>query len=166
MSRPSNAWIDSLADNLKQQGRDAAEAYGRDQHRTGVITAQAPAFFTALTLCLEEDFAAIRGRLQGSAVASDTTVARISPSELHLTRARFPWFDATFKHTGDTIALDYAKERGTVPALTPNRQSAHFTFQVDAHDRLSLAESFADAPRSFTAPEDLSRHLVELLFTV
>ena len=166
MSRPSTDWIDTLAEDLKQQGREAAEAYGRDQHRAGIIAAQSPAFFTALTLCLEDDFAAIRARLQGSAIASETVVERKAPMELHLTRARFPWFDATLKHTKETLVLDFAKERGTAPNLTSTRQSAHLTFQIDAHDRLCLIESFADTPRSFSAPEDLSRHVVEVLFTL
>ncbi len=168
MSRPSTDWIDTLAEDLKQQGREAAEAYGRELHRAGIVTAQSPAFFTALSLSLEDAFTTIRSRLQGSAVASETAIERTTPSELHLTRTRFPWFDATLKHTGDTFALNYAKLRTTAPdpTLAPERQSAHFTFQVDAQDQLSAAESFADSPRRFTAPEDLARHLVEILFRV
>ncbi len=163
MSKP---WIDALAEETKQGGREAAEAYGREQHRAGIVDEQGKPFFTALVFALEQDFAEMRSRLQGSAVACETAVHRISATEVHLARARFPWFEAALRHDGDTVALDYTGGRGVTEtnAASVERHSARFMFQVDGQDKLSIAESFAEKPLSFHEPDELSKHITGLLF--
>ena len=167
MSQP---WIEKLAEDVKQKGHDAAEAYGRQLHRSGIIAEQGKTFFTALVLVLEQDFAEMRSQLQGSAVSCETSVQRNSPSEARLTRSRFPWFDATLKHAAEDIVLEYEQGRGVAnEQLThpsTDRQTAHFSFQVDAADRMTIAESFDETQRQFAQPEDLAKHIVELLFHV
>lgn len=164
----SKAWIDTLAEEIKQQGREAAEAYGREQHRAGIVAVQSKGFFTELALSLDQDFAEMRSRLQGSAVACETAVERRSPTELHLRRSRFPWFDARLKQDGEGIVLDYAKGPGVAAGQTlgtgADRRSAHFIFQVDGSDRMSVAETFAETPRQFTEAAELSQNLTEILF--
>ncbi len=164
----SREWIEKLADDTKHKGRDAAEAYGRQLHRSGIIADQGKAFFTALILCLEQDFAEMRAQLQGSAVSCETSVQRNSPSEVRLTRSRFPWFDATLKHSAEDIVLEHEQGRGVaneqLTHSSTDRQTAHFSFQVDSADRMLVSESFAETQRQFARPEDLARHIVELLF--
>jgi hypothetical protein len=162
------AWIENLADEIKDKGRDAAESYGRDQHRAGIVDAEGKIFFTSLATCLEQDVAEIRSQLQGSAVSCETSVVKESPTQVKLSRDRFPWFDASVKHENETIVLDYARGRGAAEdknlRASAERQTACFAFQVDAQDRLSAAESFGDDPQTFHQPEELSKHIVELLF--
>jgi hypothetical protein len=162
------AWIENLADEIKDKGRDAAESYGRDQHRAGIVAAEGKIFFTALVTCLEQDLTEIRSQLQGSAVSCETSVVRDGPAQVKLSRDRFPWFDATLKHVDETIMLDYARGRGAAEdknlRSSAERQTVSFAFQVDAQDRLSVAESFGDDPQTFDQPEGLSKHIVELLF--
>ncbi|MEO6803430.1 MAG: hypothetical protein ABI197_09340 [Granulicella sp.] len=162
------AWIENLADDIKNEGRDAAESYGRDQHRAGIVAGEGQVFFTALVTCLEQDVAEIRSQLQGSAVSCETSVVKDGPAQVKLSRDRFPWFDATLKHEGETIVLDYAKGRGAAEDKnlreSTERQTACFAFQVDGQDRLSTTEAFGDDPHTFHQPEELSKHIVELLF--
>jgi hypothetical protein len=164
------AWIENLADEVKDKGRDAAENYGRDQHRAGIVDAEGKVFFTSLVTCLEQDVSEIRSRLQGSAVSCETSVVKDGPTQVKLTRARFPWFDATLKHDDEKIVLDYAQGRGAVGdknlLASADRQTIYFAFQVDSQDRLSVAESFGDNPQTFAQPEELAKHIVELLFKV
>lgn len=164
----SKAWIENLADEIKDKGRDAAESYGRDQHRAGIVAAEGKVFFTALVSCLEQDVAEIRSQLQGSAVSCETSVVKDGPAQVKLIRDRFPWFDATLKHEGETIVLDYARGRGAAGdkslLASAERQTACFAFQVDAQDGLSTTESFGDDPQTFQQPEELAKHIIELLF--
>ncbi len=166
----SKEWIAQLAAELKERGREAAESYGRQQHRAGIIDAEGKVFFMALVSTLEQDLGEIRGQLQGSAVSSETSVVRSGADEIKLMRSRFPWFDATLRHDGPDVALDYAKDRGVAPdkalEATTERLVLHFNFEVDRQDRMALVETFGDKPLRFDKPEEFAKHLIELLFTV
>lgn len=157
-------WIENLAQDIRQKGREAAENYGRAQHQAEIATTRGKPFFTAFVISLENDVNEIKRELQGDVTSSDTVFQTISPSVVKLARSRFPWFDASVTHQDSTIVLDYAKGRGVAGDPHLDRQTSHFTFHVDDEDTLSLQESFRDSPRRFHRPEELARHIVELLF--
>ena len=108
----SREWIDSLAEQVKDKGREPAEEYAREQRRAGIIVAEGKVFFMALVQRLEQDLAEIRSRLQGSSVSCETSLVRESPTQVQLHRERFPWFDASLKHHEMEIVLEYARGRG------------------------------------------------------
>ncbi|WP_263382108.1 hypothetical protein [Granulicella arctica] len=163
-------WIEQLAGDLKEKGRDAAESYGREQHRAGIIDAEGKVFFLAAVAAIEQDFTEIRSQLQGSPISCETSIVRTGPAEVKLTRSRFPWFDATLKHNDADVTLDYARGRGVAPDKviedTTEHTLAHYSFQVDPQDKMTLGESFGDAPKSFETADEFSKHIVELLFKV
>jgi hypothetical protein len=157
-------WIANLAQDIRKKGHEAAENYGRSQHQAEIATAQGKVFFTDFVVSLEEDVNEVKGQLQGDVTSSDTIFQAITPTEVKLTRSRFPWFDARITHQDPIIALDYAKGLGVAGDPTLDRKACHFTFHVDEDDVLSVQESFGDNPRQFRQPEELARHIVELLF--
>jgi hypothetical protein len=157
-------WIENLAQEIKQKNHEAAEDYGRQQHKAGVIANLGMPFFTTLVSCIEEDVAEIRRELQGDLTSADTTVEIVNINAVRLTRDRFPWFDAHLIHHEDNIVLEYAKGRGIAGDLNPDRKMVHFTFEVAADDAFSVQQSFSETPRSFQSPEELARYIVELLF--
>jgi hypothetical protein len=157
-------WIEALAEDIKQKNHEAAEDYGRQQHNAGIIANLGMPFFTTLASCLEEDVAEIRHRLQGDLTSADTAVQIVNINDVKLTRDRFPWFDAHVVHQDANIVLDYAKGRGTAGDPNLDRRTVHFVFTVAADDAFSVQQSFSDNPRSFQTPEELSRHIIELLF--
>lgn len=157
-------WIANLAQDIRQKGHEAAENYGRSQHRADIATIQGRQFFTAFALSLEDDVNEIKRHLQGDVTSSDTIFQNISPIELKLTRSRFPRFDARITHQDPDIVLDYAKGLGVGGDPALDRKACHFTFHVDDDDLLSVHESFNDNARQFHQPEELARHIVELLF--
>ena len=157
-------WIANLAQDIRQKGHEAAENYGRSQHRAEIATTQGRQFFTAFAHSLEDDVNEIKRQLQGDVTSSDTMFQSISPTELKLTRSRFPWFDARIIYQDPDIVLDYAKGLGVAGNPALDRKSCHFAFHVDDDDRLSLHESFNDNARQFQQPEELARYIVELLF--
>jgi hypothetical protein len=169
-------WISNLAQDIKQKGHEAAEDYGREQHKEGIVAAQGKPFFTTLVLCLEEDINEIKRQLQGDVTSAETTISGPAlelPSnggktgernEVTLTRSRFPWFDARITHHDSTIVLDYAKGVGVTGDPTLDRKTCHFTFHIAPDDSLSIQESFGDTPRQFHQPEQLAQYITELLF--
>lgn len=159
-------WIENLAQDIRQKNREAAEAYGREQHKAGIIADLGMPFFTALVSCLEDDVNEIRHQLQGDVTSSETTIQTVNADDVKLTRNRFPWFDAHVTRQDANIVLDYAKGRGIAADPNLNRQTVHFAFEVAKDDTLSIRESFSDNPRQFHKPEELARHIVELLFHV
>ena len=159
-----NEWVANLAQDIRQTGHEAAENYGRSQHQAEVATIQSKPFFTAFVLRLEEDLNEIRRELQGDATSCDTLFQTIGPTEVKITRSRFPWFDARITHQDPIIVLDYAKGLGVAGDPALDRKNRHFTFHVADDDTLSVEESFGDNPRQFHQPEELARHIVELLF--
>ena len=159
-------WIENLAQDIQQKSKEAAENYGREQHKQGIISTQGRPFFTALLTCLEDDVNEIKRQLQGDVTASETTFQTITSTEAKLTRSRFPWFDATLTHRDSTIILDYAKGLGVAGDPTLARQTSHFAFHVAPDDTLSLQQSFDDNPLQFHQPEQLAQHITELLFHV
>jgi hypothetical protein len=162
------AWIEKLADEIKAKGREAAERYGREQHRAGIVAAEGKVFFTSLVMCLEQDLSEIRSLLQGSAVSCDTSLVKDGPEAVRLSRSRFPWFDATLKHDNETIALVYTQGPGAAEDQTllasTDRQTANFALQVDVQDKLFVTESFGEAAHRFDQPEELAKRILELLF--
>jgi hypothetical protein len=157
-------WIANLAQDIKQKGHEAAENYGRSQHQAEIVTTQGRPFFTTFLISLEDDINEIKRQLQGDVTSSDILFQTITPTEVTLSRSRFPWFDARITHQDPNIVLDYAKGLGVAGDPTLDRKSCHFTFHVDNEDTLSIQESFGDNPQRFRQPEDLARHVVELLF--
>jgi hypothetical protein len=157
-------WIENLAQDIRQKGREAAENYGRSQHQAEIAITQGKPFFSAFIVSLENDVNQIKRELQGDVTSSDTVFQIISPTEIKLTRRRFPWFDVCITHQDSIIVLDYAKGLGIAGDPGLDRQTCHFAFHVDDEDTLSLQESFPDNPRRFHQPEELSRHIIELLF--
>jgi hypothetical protein len=157
-------WIENLAQDIRQKGHEAAESYGKAQHSAEIITTKGNAFFSAFVIRLEEHVNDIKRQLQGDVTSSDTLFLTISPSEVKLTRSRFPWFDARITHQDPDIILDYAKGLGVAGDPAIDRKTSNFTFQAADDDTLSLQESFSENPVSFRSPEELARHIVELLF--
>jgi hypothetical protein len=157
-------WIADLAQDIREKGREAAENFGRSQHQADIVTTQGKPFFTAFVINLEEDVSEIRRQLQGDVTASDTIFQSINPSEVKLTRSRFPWFDARITHQDPIIVLDYAKGLGVAGDPTLDRQTCHFAFQVADDDTLFIQEAFDDNPRRFHRPEELAQHIIKLLF--
>jgi hypothetical protein len=157
-------WIANLTQDIRTKGHEAAENYGRSQHQAEIVTTQGKPFFTAFLTALEEDVNEIKRQLQGDVTASDTTFQTVNPTEVKLTRARFPWFDAHITHQDPIIVLDYAKGLGVTGDTTLDRKTCHFTFRVADDDALSIQQSFGDNPVEFHQPEELAQHITELLF--
>jgi hypothetical protein len=160
----SKDWITYLTQDIRQKGHEAAENFGRAQHQAEIATAQGKLFFAQLITHLEADVTEIKRQLQGDVTSSDTIFQTINPGEVKLTRSRFPWFDARLTYQDPNILLDYAKGLGVAGDPTLDRKTCHFNFQVADDDTLSIQQSFGDNPRQFRQPEELARHIVELLF--
>jgi hypothetical protein len=171
-------WIANLAEDIRQKNHEAAENYGREQHKAGIVTIQGKPFFTAFVLSLEENINDLKRQLQGDVTASETTISgpalqlpvakehAVERNEITLTRSRFPWFDARITHHDATIVLDYAKGLGVAGNPTIDRKTSHFTFLVADDDTLSIQESFGDNPRQFRSPDELAQYVTQLLFQV
>jgi hypothetical protein len=159
-------WIENLAQDIKQKNHEAAENYGRDQHNAAIIANLGGPFFSTLAFSLEEDVTEIRRELQGDPTSADTIIQTVSVSDIKLTRSRFPWFDAHVTHQDANIVLDYAKDRGVSGNPNLDRKTIHFAFNVATDDSFSIREAFSDNPRSFQTPEELAKHIIELLFQV
>jgi len=157
-------WIANLAQDIKQKNHEAADDYGRQQHKAGIIANLGMPFFTTLVSCLEEDVAEIRRELQGDLTSADTNLQIVNVNAVKLTRDRFPWFDAHLIHHDANIVLEYAKDRGTGGDPNLDRRTVHFNFEVGADDAFSVQQSFSETPRNFQSPEELARHIIELLF--
>jgi hypothetical protein len=157
-------WIANLTQDISQKGHEAAENFGRAQHQAEIATIQGRSFFNELITHLEADVVEIKRQLQGDVTSSDTVFQTVNPTEVKLTRSRFPWFDARILYQDPTIILDYAKGLGVAGDPSLDRRSCHFAFQVSDDDTLSITQSFGDNPERFHQPEELARHIVELLF--
>ena len=168
-SRMAQEWIETLAQDIKQSNREAAQDYGRAQHYAGIVSTLGKEFFVALVTCLRENVDALRSQLQGDPTSSDTQFETVKPDEVKIARARFPWIDAQLTHRDDTIALDYAKGLGAKaigvagdPAL--DRKTRIFALRVAADDTLFVEDAFTEPPQQYRKPEDLARHITEILF--
>ena len=157
-------WIDSLAEDIKSKNHDAAENYGRDQHYASVIAEKGKPFFVSLLQCLQQNVDALRTRLQGDSTASETGLQTIRACEVKISRARFPWVDATVEHHGETITLDYAKTPG-IPDPQQERKTCTFAFHVTPEDVLYVTDAFGAEHAEYDEPEALARRICETLFT-
>ncbi len=162
----SKEWIANLTQDIKQKSHEAAENYGREQHKAGVVTTQGKPFFAALTTCLEEDVNEIKRQLQGDVTASGTNIQTVKLTEVKITRSRFPWFDAHITHQDSIIVLEYSKDLGIAGDPSLDRKICNFAFHVADDDTLSVQEAFSDNPRQFNQPGELAAHILQLLFSV
>jgi hypothetical protein len=162
----STEWITNLAEDIRQKGHEAAENYGRSQHQLEIITREGKPFFSVFLIALEEDVKEIKRELQGDVTSSDTHFQKISPTEVKLTRSRFPWFDARITHEDPAILLDYAKGLGVAGDPTLDRKTCLFAFHVADDDTLSIQQAFGEDPKQFRRPAELAQHIIELLFSL
>lgn len=158
-------WIESLADDIKSKNHDAAENYNRDQHYAGVIAEKGKPFFVSLLQSLQQDVDALRASLQGDLTASETGVQTVRACELKISRARFPWVEATVEHRGEDISLEYAKAAGAPGNPQQDRKTCIFAFRVAPDDSLYVADTFGAEPAEYKEPEALARRICEILFT-
>lgn len=157
-------WIESLAAEIKRKDHDAAEEFGRQQHYAGVIAEKAKPFFVALVQSLQQNVDSLRSQLQGDLTAAETGVQSVRACEVKITRARFPWVDATIEHMADSIVLDYAKTAGTPGDPAQDRKSCTYAFRVAPDDSLYVAEAFSAQPAEYREPQELARSITETLF--
>jgi hypothetical protein len=162
----SKEWIESLAQEIKQAHHEAAEKYGRDQHYAGIVSTAGKDFFMLHVRCLQENVDAIRHQLQGDSTAAEMAVDTVRADEIHISRARFPCVDARLTHHEDRITLDYIKDPGIQGDPKLDRTTRTYAFQVGADDILYVQDAFADQPGRYEKPEELARHITELLFSV
>jgi len=162
-------WIDKLAQDIKQKNRGDAQEYGRAQHYAGIVSARGKEFFVALVTCLRENVDALRGQLQGDPTSSDTRLEIVKPDEVKIVRAGFPWVDAQLTHHDDAVALEYAKGLGakSLPVADEaalDRKTRVFAFRAATDDTLFVEDAFAEPPDQYNKPDDLARHITEILF--
>ncbi len=161
-------WIAALAQDIKQKNHEAAEEYGRAQHRASIVAHGGPAFFAELVTCVQQDVAELRSELQGDVTSADIAVQAVSFLQLKLTRSRFPWVDAQLTYQDSGIILQFAKGIGTPadPSLTPDRITRNFTLVANPDDTLHAEDTFAEPPIQYPHPQDLARRITEILFSV
>jgi hypothetical protein len=157
-------WIEKIAEDIRTKHRDAAEEYGRKQHYAEITSARGKEFFVAFVLCLKENIDALRSRLQGDPASSEIVVQNLKPAEVRITRARFPWVDARLTHDDETIMLDYAKGPGTNGDPRLDRKTCAFAFRVTHNDALFVEEAFVGPALRYEKPDQLARHITEVLF--
>ncbi len=83
-------WIINLAQDIRQKAHEAAENYGRSQHRSEIIATNGKPFFSAFVVALQENVNEIKRQLQGDVTSSDILFQSVSPTEVKLSRSRFP----------------------------------------------------------------------------
>jgi hypothetical protein len=160
----AHEWIETLAQDIKQRNREAAQEYGRAQHSAGIISTLGKEFFVATGTCLRENVDALRGQLQGDPTSADMRFEIVKPDEVKILRARFPWVDAQLTHHEDTITLDYARALGVAGDPALDRKSRIFAFRAAADDTLYIEDGFVEPPQQYRQPGDLARHIIEILF--
>ncbi|MDP9038246.1 MAG: hypothetical protein M3O02_03095 [Acidobacteriota bacterium] len=158
-------WIEQLAGEIKQKNQQPAEEFGRAQHAATVVAEKGKQFFVTMVQALQHNVDALRSQLQGDLTAAETGLQTVRACEVKVTRARFPWVDATIEHHGDTITLDYAKGSGTAAEGTPERKQCTYTFRVTPEDCLYVRDAFAVEHAEYDQPDSLARRITELLFT-
>jgi hypothetical protein len=159
-------WIESLATQIRDKDRTAAEDFARAQHNSAVIAEKAKPFFVSLVQSLQDDINALRTALQGDLTASETGLQTLRSCEVKISRARFPWVDATLEHVGEAIKLEYVKAPGVAEDhATLEPKSCTFTFRVTEDDAVYIADMFSAEPANFYEPEELARRIAEMLFT-
>ena len=160
-------WIEQLAQEIKEKNREAAEEFGRQEHRNDIIETQGRIFFTDMVRALEDNFTQIRRLLQGDPTSAEIATATTGATQVRLTRARFPWFDAHITHEDGKITLEYAKEKGVVGDETlSEKKTLIFDFKVAPDDKLSVEDAFGDTPRKYQVPDELAERITEILFAV
>jgi hypothetical protein len=160
-------WIEQLAQEIKEKNREAAEEFGRQQHQNDIIETQGRIFFTDMVRALEDNFTQIRRLLQGDPTSAEIATATTGATQVRLTRARFPWFDAHITHQDGRMTLEYAKEKGVVGDETlAEKKTLIFDFKVGADDKLWVEDAFGDTPRKYAAPDELAERITEILFAV
>ena len=159
-------WIENLATEIKQQNREAAEEFGRQQHQADVIATLGRVFFADVVRGLEDNFTQIRRQLQGDPASADIAVQTTGSTQARLTRTRFPWFDGHITHEDGKITLDYQKDAGVVndPTLV-EKKTAIFDFHISPQDTIWVEDAFGDMPRKYETPDDLAQRITEILFT-
>jgi hypothetical protein len=157
-------WIEKLAEDIRTKNHEAAEEYGRKQHYAEITSTRGREFFVAFVLCLQENIDALRKRLQGDPASCDIVVENSKPDEVKIARARFPWVDARITHEDESITLDYVKGPGLAGDPKMDRKTCAFAFRVAYNDALFVEEAFVGPPQRYEKPEQLARHMTELLF--
>lgn len=158
-------WIEQIAADIKRKNEQAAEDFARAQHAATVVAEKGKQFFMSMVQSLQQNVDALRAQLQGDPTASETGLQSVRACEVRLTRARFPWVEATLEHQGETITLDYAKTAGAAADTNQDRKQCIFAFRVTAGDTLYVQDAFAAEHAEFQQPEDLARRITEILFT-
>jgi hypothetical protein len=159
-------WIETIARAIKEKNREAAEEYGRAQHQADIVAVEGRVFFGDMKLSLEENFAQIRKQLQGDPTSAEIAMVTTGATQVRLTRARFPWFDAHITHRDSTITLEYAKDLGLGGDARIEPETLVFEFRVAPDDKLSVQDAFGDTPQSYATPEELGRRITEILFEI
>ncbi len=154
-------WIQQLADDIKRKDHDAAEKLAREEHRRQTLTLKGEQFYDGLIRAITDDVAELNAALAGDITASPIAVNEVGERTHKVHRARFPMVQAQLRYELERIALNYSRS-----GSQSSSRSASYDFQVSEADSLSIRKNAGDKPGSFESPEDLARHLVELLFAV
>ena len=158
-------WLEELANQIKEQHRDVAEAFTRDQHRANVIAVEGRVFFGDVVRALEENFSQLKKLLQGDATSAEIAILTTGTTQIHLTRSRFPWFDAHLGHENEDITLEYGKDAG-IPDDPANagKCTVLFHIHVSDDDKLSFEDTSVEPTKTYDTADELAQRVTEILF--
>jgi hypothetical protein len=160
-------WIENLTAQIKNKHREPAEEFSREQHRADVIGVQGRIFFGDMVRALDDNFTQIKKLLQADPTSADIAMISTGTTQVHLTRSRFPWFDAHLTHDNEDITLEYAKTDAIpVDPANAEKKTIVFDIHVSDDDKLSFEDASVDPAQMFETPEDLARRVTEILFAV
>jgi hypothetical protein len=152
-------WIQKIADEIKHKEHGPAEQAAKAQRHQHILTTKGKIFFEELIASLREDIDELKAALKGDITDAPTSIQGSMLTNLTITRTQFPQVQANISYAHDRITLGQQLQSGQNRAIS-------YSFHVGEGEGISVREMFGENVKHFNHPNELAKHIMELLFSV
>jgi hypothetical protein len=168
-------WIKHLARQIQEKDREAAKDIKAGERRQHIVNEQGPVFYKEMIGALDRDIKSLTEDLAADITSFPTTMQAqgdpgVPNGPVYITRQACPAVSAnlSLEISQEQISLSYLKINPGPIAEGQEHQylPVIFRFEVGEYDGPYVVAPFGENPKTFQTPDQLAKHIMELLFIV
>ena len=158
-------WIKHIADRIKEVDHEAALKLHAEARRKGILGSKGPEFYRKTVEAIQRDLNALEEQLKENSTNFPTAAVLTNQVLASITRQACPFVGATLQLMMQQEQIVLTGSTGNpAQGIAMRQHSQTLRFEIGENESVFVAEPFGEKSKKFPHPDELAKHIVELLF--